>query len=256
MLLTIDVGNTNLTIGLFDGETLTAHWRLSTDSHRMPDEYGLQLLGLLSNCGHCREQLTGICIGSVVPPITGRLVEACKAYLAASPLVVENTHCRGINILYEPPTAVGVDRLINAVAVKALYRFPACVVDFGTATTFDAIDRNANYLGGAITPGINISAEALFTRTSKLPKVDLLVPPSVIGTNTTHAMQSGLMYGYISLVEGMVARFRQHLGEDMCVVATGGLATVIGEHTTAIDHIDPWLTLTGLRLIWEQTRPS
>lgn len=252
MLLTLDIGNTNITIGLFAGTDLRAHWRLASDAQRMPDEYGLQLMGLLSNCGQCREALDGIIIGSVVPPVTGRVIEACQAYLNLPPMVVESRHCRGITILYDPPTGVGIDRLINAVAVQRLYAFPACVVDFGTATTFDAIDRNANYLGGAIVPGIGISAEALFSRTSKLPKVDLQVPPSVIGTNTVHAMQSGLMYGYIALVEGMVTRFRADLGEDMQVIATGGLAQVIGEHTNSIDHIDPWLTLQGLRIIWEE----
>jgi type III pantothenate kinase len=252
MLLTLDVGNTNITLGLFDGPLLYAHWRLASDSQRMPDEYGLQLLGLLNACGVPCSALTGIAIGSVVPPVTGRVIEACQAYLKLTPLAVESRHCRGITILYDPPTGVGIDRLINAVAVQQMYAFPACVVDFGTATTFDAIDRNANYLGGAIVPGIGISAEALFSRTSKLPKVDLQVPPSVIGTNTVHAMQSGLMYGYIALVEGMVARFRAELGEDMLVIATGGLAQVIGEHTSCINHIDPWLTLQGLRMIWEE----
>ena len=253
MLLTIDIGNTNLTLGLFDeNKELFAHWRLATDHKKMPDEYGLQLQGLLNNCGVQKEQLTGVVLGSVVPPVTGRIAEAAKRYLDIDALVVTNAMCPGIHILYDPPQAVGVDRLINVVAVKEYYRFPACVVDFGTGTTFDAVDGEANYLGGAITPGIGIAAEALFTRASKLLKVDLKIPPSSIGGNTEHAVQSGLMYGYISLVEGMVARFREQLGEDMLVVATGGLAELIAQGTNVIDHVDPWLTLQGLRLIWEK----
>ncbi|MBN2048237.1 MAG: type III pantothenate kinase [Anaerolineaceae bacterium] len=254
MLLTIDVGNTNLTIGLFEGESLTAHWRLASDHQRMPDEYGLQLLGLLGHCGNCAEELDGIVIGSVVPPLTGRIVEACRRYLKAEPLIVEYQHCKGIQIQYENPKAVGADRLIDALAVKELYSIPACVVDFGTATTFDAIDRGANYLGGAITPGIGISADALFAHTSKLTRVDLSAPPSVIGRNTVHAIQSGLLFGYVSLVEGMVARFRKELGEEMTVIGTGGLAEVIAEQTDCLDVVDPWLTLKGLRLIWEMNK--
>ena len=252
MLLTIDIGNTNLTIGLYEGENLKSHWRLATDQRRMPDEYGLQLLGLLANCGLGKADVEGICIGSVVPPVSSRIAEACRQYLGKPAFLVENQHCTGINVLYDPPTGVGVDRLINCVAVRQKYSFPACVLDFGTATTFDAIDGQANYLGGAITPGIGISSDALFSRTSKLPKVDLLVPPAVIGKNTVHAIQSGLMYGYLSLVEGMIQRFGVELGDDMIVVATGGLAVIFGEHTNAIDYIDPWLTLDGLRMIWEE----
>ncbi|MEE4193704.1 MAG: type III pantothenate kinase [Anaerolineae bacterium] len=257
MLLTIDIGNTNLTLGLFDADKqLYAHWRLATDHKKMPDEYGLQLLGLLQNCGVSKDQLTGVVLGSVVPPVTGRIAQASQQYLGNKALIVTNAMCPGINILYDPPTAVGVDRLINVVAVKEYYRFPACVVDFGTGTTFDAVDRECNYLGGAITPGIGIAAEALFERASKLLKVDLEIPPSAIGRNTEHAVQSGLMYGYISLVEGMVARFREQLGEDMLVVATGGLAELIAQGTEVIDIVDPWLTLQGLRLIWEKENES
>ncbi len=257
MLLTIDIGNTNLTLGLFDeNKQLYAHWRLATDHKKMPDEYGLQLLGLLHNCGVSKAQLTGVVLGSVVPPVTGRIAQASQQYLGTKALIVTNAMCSGINILYDPPTAVGVDRLINEVAVKQYYRFPACVVDFGTGTTFDAVDRECNYLGGAITPGIGIAAEALFSRASKLLKVDLEFPPSAIGSNTEHAVQSGLMYGYVALVEGMVARFREQLGEDMLVVATGGLAELIAQGTAVIDIVDPWLTLQGLRLIWEKENES
>ena len=253
MLLAIDIGNTNLTLGLFDKEkNLIAHWRLATDHRKMPDEYGLQLLGLLQNCAVSKEALTGVVLGSVVPPVTGRIAEASLRYLDVEALIVTNAMCPGINIQYDPPSAVGVDRLINVVAVQEYYHFPACVVDFGTGTTFDAVDKDANYLGGAITPGVGIAAEALFNRASKLLKVDLKIPPSAIGQNTEHAVQSGLMFGYISLVEGMVARFRKTLGADMVVVATGGLAELIAQGTDVIDIVDPWLTLQGLRLIWEK----
>jgi type III pantothenate kinase len=254
MLLAIDVGNTNLTIGLYQGETLAHHWRLATDHHRMPDEYGLQILGLLTHVGQTTASLTGISLASVVPPLTGRVVQACREYLKQEPLVVDTGVKTGIRIRYEDPKTVGADRVCDAAAVMQLYGGPACVVDFGTATTFNAITREGDYLGGAITAGINLAAEALFTHAAKLPRIDLQRPPSVIGRNTTHAMQSGLLFGYVSMVEGMVERFRKELGADMKVVATGGLAEVIAKETPVIQHIAPWLTLDGLRMIWEMNR--
>ena len=251
MLLAIDLGNTNLTIGLYDGDTLTHHWRLSTDSTRMPDEYGLQLLGLLNNAGHTVEDLSGVCLSSVVPPVTGRAVQACREHLLQEPLVVDTGVKTGIRIRYEDPKAVGSDRVADAVAVMHAYGGPACIIDFGTATTFNALTKEGDYLGGAIAAGINLAAEALFTRAAKLPRIDLQRPPSVIGRNTTHAMQSGLIYGYVSMVEGMVARFRAELGQDAKVIATGGLAEVVARETPIIQVLAPWLTLDGLRLIWE-----
>ncbi len=251
MLLTIDIGNTNITLGLYEGETLGPRWRLATDHERMPDEYGLQFLGLLANNGHSPDDLTGICLASVVPPITGRVAEACRTYLKTDPLIVDAGVKTGVRIRYEDPRAVGADRIVDAAAVQKLYKGPACVVDFGTATTFDAISPEGDYLGGAIAPGIGIAAEALFIRTAKLPRVDLQRPPSVIGRNTVHAMQSGLLYGYVSLVEGMVERFRSELGSEMKVIATGGLAELVARETRCIQIIAPWLTLDGLRIIWE-----
>ncbi len=251
MLLTIDIGNTNITLGLYEGETLGPRWRLATDHERMPDEYGLQFLGLLANKGHSPDDLTGICLASVVPPITGRVAEACRTYLKTDPLIVDAGVKTGVRIRYEDPRAVGADRIVDAAAVQKLYKGPACVVDFGTATTFDAISPEGDYLGGAIAPGIGIAAEALFIRTAKLPRVDLQRPPSVIGRNTVHAMQSGLLYGYVSLVEGMVERFRSELGSEMKVIATGGLAELVARETRCIQIIAPWLTLDGLRIIWE-----
>jgi len=259
MLLTIDLGNTNLTIGLYEGETLAHHWRLATEDARMPDEYGLQLLGLLTHVGKTPNDLTGICLASVVPPLTSRVVEACITYLRRdgvppSVLVVDAGVKTGIKIRYEDPRAVGADRVADAVAVHTLYDGPACVIDFGTATTFNALTADGQYLGGAITAGVNLAADALFTHTAKLARVDIQRPPSVIGRNTVHAMQSGLLFGYVSMVEGMVARFRAELGKDMKVIATGGLAEIVAKETDVIDVIAPWLTLDGLRIIWEQNR--
>ncbi len=250
MLLTIDIGNTNITLGLYQNETLGPRWRLATAHERMPDEYGLQFLGFLTHVGVRPRDLEGICLASVVPPLTGKIVEACRRYLEHDPLVVEAGVRTGVRILYEDPRAVGADRVVDAVAVQHLYGGPACVVDFGTATTFDAISAQGDYLGGAIAPGIGIAAEALFRRAAKLPRVELRRPPAAIGRNTVHAMQSGLLFGYVGLVEGMVARFRAELGPEMKVIATGGLAELIAQETEVIDIINPWLTLDGLRLIW------
>jgi len=251
MLLTIDIGNTNLTLGLYDGEERGPNWRLATDHARMPDEYGLQFLGLLEHAKCGQDCLTGIVLASVVPQLTQRVVQACSEYLKIKPLVVDTGVKTGVRILYEDPKAVGADRVADAVAVMKLYGGPACVIDFGTATTFNAVTAEGDYLGGAITAGVNLAAEALYTRAAKLPRMDLQRPPSVIGRNTVHAMQSGLLFGYVSMVEGMVARFRSELGSDMKVVATGGLAEVVAKETDVIDVIAPWLTLDGLRMIWE-----
>jgi type III pantothenate kinase len=254
MLLTIDIGNTNITLGLYDGNVLGSRWRLATAYDHMPDEYGLQLLGLLENSGHEVKELTGICLASVVPPLTSKIIEACRRYLAIEPLVVDAGIKTGVRVRYEDPRTVGADRIADAVAVVHLYTTPACVVDFGTATTFDAIAENGDYLGGAIAPGINIAADALFQRTAKLPRVDIQKPPSVIGRNTVHSIQSGLLYGYVGVVEGMVERFRQELGPKMKVIATGGLADIVANETDVIQVVAPWLTLDGLQIIWEMNQ--
>jgi len=251
MLLTIDIGNTNLTFGLYDDATLGPHWRLATDHERMPDEYGLQMMGLLQSIGRTPEELSGICLSSVVPQLTGRILSACQQYLNQEPLVVDSSLKTGITILYEDPRAVGADRIADAVAVQQIYGGPACIIDFGTATTFNALTGEGEYLGGAITAGVGVAADALFKRAARLSPVELVAPPSVIGRNTVHAVQSGLVFGYVALVEGMTARFRTILGERMKVIATGGLAEVIATHTPAIDIIAPWLTLDGLRIIYE-----
>jgi type III pantothenate kinase len=254
MLLVIDLGNTNLTIGLYAGEKLTSHWRLATDHARMPDEYGLQLLGLLTNASLTPADLTGVCLSSVVPQLTGRILQACREYLQQEALVVNANLKTGIQIRYDDPQAVGTDRIADAAAVQKFNGGPACIIDFGTATTFNALTKDGEYLGGAITAGINLAAEALFARAAKLPRIDLQTPPSVIGRNTAHAMQSGLIYGYVAMTEGMVARFRTELGAEMKVIATGGLAEIIARETKVIDVHAPWLTLDGIRIIWELNR--
>jgi len=254
MLLAIDLGNTTLTLGVYEQIKLKYHWRLTTDRNRTEDEYGLQLLGLLNTCDMKPSDIKGIVLSSVVPPLTEWVVRACQDYLKIDPLFVSNDLDLNITILYDNPSAVGADRLADAVAVQSKYGGPACAIDFGTATTFNAITERAEYLGGAILPGITTAADALVTRTAKLPPIELKAPPSVIGRNTVHAMQAGLIYGYVALVEGMVARFKNELGEEMKVIATGGHVQKIADHTKVIEHVDPWLTLEGLRLIWEMNR--
>ena len=254
MLMTIDIGNTNISIGVYQGDELGPRWRVSTDHNRMPDEYGLQFDGLLAHENLSPADISGICLASVVPPLNGIFLQACREYLNQDPLVVDAGIKTGVRILYETPRSVGADRIVDAVAVQTLYGGPACVVDFGTGTTFDAISREGDYLGGAIAPGIGIAAEALFRRAAKLPRVELTTPPSVIGQNTPHSMQSGLIYGYVGLVEGMVTRFRAELGPEMKVIATGGLTEIIARETKMIDIVAPWLTLDGLRIIWDMNQ--
>jgi type III pantothenate kinase len=254
MLLAIDVGNTNLTIGLFEGDQLRHHWRLATDHAKMPDEYGLQLLGLLYHASLPVTSLKGVALASVVPPLTGKVQQACYEYLKEEPFLVDAKAKTGIRILYDDPTTIGADRVCDAVAVNTLYGGPACIIDFGTATTFNALSKAGDYLGGAITAGINLAAEALSTKAAKLQAIDLQRPPNVIGRNTVHAMQSGLLFGYVSMVEGMVARFKKELGSGMKVIATGGLAEIVARETKVIDVLAPWLTLDGLRLIWQMNQ--
>jgi type III pantothenate kinase len=255
MLLTIDIGNTNITFGVFnDHEALEHHWRIQTDQERLADEYGILMLELMRFSGLEFDQIRGIAMASVVPPLTPVFVEMVERYVKQTPLVVQTGVKTGVQIRYDTPRDVGADRVVDAAAAYKLYGGPACVVDFGTATVFDAISAGGDYLGGAITPGIGIAADALFSRASKLPRVDLVRPPKAIGTNTIYAMQSGLILGYVSLVEGMVARFRQELGDSMRVIGTGGLAETIAKETDAIEIVNPWLTLEGLRFIWDMNQ--
>lgn len=256
MLLIIDLGNTNLTIGLYEGRSLISHWRLATDHARMPDEYGIQLHDLLDHKQIPVSAVEGICLSSVVPPLTDRIVEACQIYLDKKPLVVTCDLKLNIHIKYEDPNAVGADRIADAVEVQRTYGGPACIIDFGTATTFNALTESGDYLGGSILPGIQVSADALAQRTAKLPPVSLEAPPSVIGKNTSDAIRAGLIYGYASLAEGMIERYRKILGETMKVVGTGGLVSLLSPHTKAIHIVEPWLTLNGLQHIWEMNNPN
>ncbi len=256
MLLTIDIGNTNITFGLYEGKTLGPCWRIRTIHDKMPDEYGILLDQLFRHRGYRPKQVTGVAIASVVPPLTPIFEQVCQDYLGQTSLVVDAGVHTGVRIRYDNPREVGADRVVDAAAVRALYGVPACVVDFGTATTFDAVSAEGDYLGGAIAPGIGIAAQALFERTAKLPRVELTRPPSAIGRNTAHSIQSGLLFGYVGLVEGMVARFKAELGLETRVVATGGLAETIARETEVIDVVDPWLTLHGLRIIYELNRSN
>jgi type III pantothenate kinase len=255
MLFTIDIGNTNITFGLFDDhQTLEHHWRIKTDHDRMADEYGIMIVGLMRHREVDFKQIKGVVMASVVPPLAQIFVKMVERFFEQTPLVVGAGVKTGIQIRFDSPRDVGADRIVDAAATYRLYGGPACVVDFGTGTTFDAISDKGEYLGGAIAPGISIAAEALFSRTSKLPRVDLVRPPRAIGTNTVYAMQSGLIFGYVGLVEGMVTRFRAELGENMRVIGTGGLAETIAQETDAIEVVNPWLTLQGLQIIWEMNQ--
>ncbi len=254
MFLAIDIGNTNITIGVYGGPQLHATWRIATVHDRMADEYGITLLQLMKHRGIEPGQVQGAAIASVVPALTGPFRRVCLDYIRVDPLVVDTGVKTGVRIRYENPREVGADRIVDCAAVQAKYGGPACVVDFGTATTFDAISREGDYLGGAIAPGIGIAAEALFSRASKLYRVEIAAPARAIGANTASAMQSGIFFGYVGLVEGLVARFRRELGDDMSVIATGGLAEVVAKETDVIQFVDPWLTLEGLRIIYDLNR--
>ncbi len=251
MLLAIDIGNTNITLGLFRGDELGSRWRLASSPEKTSDEYGALLLNLFKRSGVGAGDIHAAAMASVVPPLTGVLAKSCSSFLSCEPMIVDSSVMTGVRILYDDPGQVGADRIVDAVAAFKLYGGPACIVDFGTATTFDAISREGDYLGGAIVPGIRIAAEALFQRASKLPKVDFYRPPAAIGRNTAHSLQSGLLFGYVGVVEGMIERFRSELGADLKVIGTGGLAETVAKETKAISILAPWLTLDGLKIIYE-----
>ena len=258
MLLAIDVGNTNVTIGVFDGDRLAHSWRLAALRERTADELGILITRLFEQARVPVTSVTGIAIASVVPPLTRPMEEMCERYFSRTALVIDATNA-GMPVQYTPAGDVGADRIVNAVAAWEKFGrtagVPLIVVDFGTGTTFDVISAQGEYVGGVICPGINISAEALFTRAARLPRVDVRKPPSVVGQNTVNAMQSGLFFGYVEMVDGLVRRIRAEVpgGDTAVVVATGGLAGVISGESAAIQHVDPNITLDGLRLIWERS---
>jgi type III pantothenate kinase len=255
MLLCIDIGNTNCVIGLFSGDTLYRSFRVATDSKATKDQYALLLNGLLGMARLEPQSIVGACICSVVPPLTEVFEKLVENYFGARTVVVSETTKTGIVIDYDTPKDVGADRVVNAVAVHERYgQCDVIVVDFGTATTLDAVTADGRYLGGVIVPGVNISLEALFRWTAKLPKVELVRPSTVIGRSTVQSIQSGVYFGYLAMVEGLLARIRKELSEPVKVVATGGLANLICQDCPQIDEIDPDLTIRGLKLIWDMNK--
>ena len=256
MLLVIDAGNTNTSLGVFEGAELVAHWRLTTNPARTVDEYGVHARNLFELAQLDFKAIDAIAICSVVPPLNYTLRRMAEVYFNLTPLFVDHTINTGLKILYQPASDVGADRIVDAVAAIEKYGAPCIVVDFGTATTFNAINERREYLGGVITPGIMISSEALFARTSKLPRVDIRRPQKVVGSSTIEAMQSGLYYGYAGLVDGVLERMIEELGTKPRVIATGGLAPLIATASRFIEHVDGTLTLEGLRLVYEKARAA
>ena len=251
MLIVLDVGNTNTTIGVYDGARLLHSWRLTSDRHRTMDEYGILCRTLLNLAEIAPGQITAMAVSSVVPPLDFTLKKMAETYFAIKPLFVTHENC-GMPILYDDPSEVGPDRIVNAVAAFSKYGGPCITVDFGTATTFDAVSEAGAYMGGIIYPGIQISAEALFERAARLRRVDLRRPEKLIGTNPAGSMQSGLYYGNVALVQGVLERMIVEMGPDTRVIATGGLASLIGRGVPLIQTIDSDLTLEGLRTVFER----
>jgi type III pantothenate kinase len=254
MLLVIDVGNSNTTLGVYRDEELVVQWRLTTNLAGTVDEYGVQTRSLFELAGMDFHEIEAIVVASVVPPLNNTFKGMAEVYFRQTPLFIDHTTDTGLKILYEPASDVGIDRIVDAVAAVARHGKPCIVVDFGTATTFNAVNNKGEYIGGLIAPGLKISAEALFSRTSKLPRVEINRPAKVIGSSTVEAMQSGLYFGYASLVDGVLRRMIDEMGETPCIVATGGLASLIAAGSKLIEKVDDTLTLEGLRLIYRRSR--
>ncbi|WP_347489885.1 type III pantothenate kinase [Desulfoscipio sp. XC116] len=252
MILVFDVGNTNIVLGVFKERELVENWRLSTARHRTSDEYGILLRDLFRASTVTMEDIKATVLSSVVPPINPTLERTCRKYFGLTPHMVGPGTKTGMPIKYENPREVGADRIVNAVAGYEQYGGPLIIVDFGTATTFCVISAKGEYWGGAIAPGIGISTEALFARAAKLPRVELVKPPSIIGKNTVNSMQSGIVYGFVGQVNEIVRRMKKEIDSVPLVVATGGLAELIAGETSAIDRVDKYLTLNGLRIIYER----
>lgn len=250
-LLAINIGNSSIAIGVFKDATLAASWRAHTEADRTADEYAVLLNDFFQEAALGVEGWRGAVIGSVVPPLTATFQELCRRHWKVDPLIVNSQLTLGMPIRYENPRALGVDRLVEAVAAKSKYGAPVIVVDFGTATTFNAVNRAGEFAGGAIAPGLNLAADALYHATAQLPRVDLALPPHAIATNTIHAIQSGLVYGYVAMVDGMVGRMREELGESNArVIATGGRANLIAPESRVIDAVDTDLILYGLEIMY------
>jgi type III pantothenate kinase len=254
MLLVIDIGNTNIVFGVYDNNKLVNHWRLSTVSHKTVDEYAILINSLLIIEKIKPGEIDSAIISCVVPPLLIPFEIFCRRYIKIKPLVIGPGIKTGMPILYENPQEVGADRIVNAVAGYDKHKTALIVVDFGTATTFDYITPKGEYAGGAIVPGIMISLEALFERAAKLPRVELIRPKSVIGKTTVHAMQSGITYGYVSLVDGIIKKIREEIKTNPHVIATGGLANLIYKDSDSIDEVDEFLTLKGLKILYERNK--
>jgi type III pantothenate kinase len=254
MLFVIDIGNTQTVLGVFEGEKLRRDWRISTDKKKTADEYAVLIQSICSASGFSFEAFKAVAISCVVPPLLQTFQEFCRKRLHLDPLLVEPGIKTGMPILMDNPREVGADRIVNAVAAYREVRRACIVVDFGTATTLDCISAAGEYIGGVIMPGVGISLEALVQKASKLPRVEIASPRTVIGKNTVHCMQSGILFGYVSMVDGMVERIRREMGEDAYVIATGGMAERVAPESVTIQKVDPYLTLQGLQILHELNR--